>query len=141
MEWHTILLSVLSSGFTATVLGTYFTWHVTDKLDSQQRRMERRKEIYSDTTEALAGLYDTASASEREEACKKLLFLHRQAQLWASSDVVIQFNKLIQALDLKKASTQTERNTQCTNLILVMRKELAGEEIEPFDIHRYGKII
>lgn len=141
MTWQVMLLSIVSSGLSATIVGGFFTWWVGKKIDFQQRVMEKRKEIYSDTVEALAGLYDTASAADRTAACNSILALHRQAQLWGSTAVVQQFNNLMQALDLKNGLTQSERNTKCTNLILAMRSELSRERIAPAEIHRYGKII
>lgn len=140
ISWETILVAVVSSSLAATIVGGLFTWFVSARLDRRQRMMEVRKNIYSDTIEELSGFYDTATHEIRQNAFKNLLILYRQIQLWASTDVVKQFNKFLVVIDVKNNKTQAEMGTELANLIVSMRKDLIGEDIEREEIRRYGKI-
>lgn len=139
ISWGTIIISLISSSLAATIVGGFFTWFVNENLDRRQRVMEMRKKIYSDTIEELAGFYNTATQERRQNSSEKLLALYRQVQLWASADVVKQFNKFWDVF-IKNGKSQSEIGTEYANLIIAMRKELTGEDIAREEIRRYGKI-
>jgi hypothetical protein len=137
---QSILIAIVSSGITATIVGGLFTYFINKKLDRRQRIMEIRKKIYSETHEELAGLFDNATSDARQKASTTLLPLYRQIQLWGSVDVIKQFNKFWDVFDKKNSRTQEKINGEYTNLIIKMRKDLMGENINKENVRRYGKI-
>jgi len=137
---QSILIAIISSGIASIVVGGFFTYFVSKKLDRRQRIMEVRKKIYSDVHEELAGFFDNATNDARQKASTALLVLYRQIQLWASADVIKQFNKFWDVFDRKNEKTQQEINHEYTNLIIAMRKDLVGEDISREEVRRYGKI-
>ena len=70
---QSILIAVISSGIAATIVGGLFTYFVNKKLDRQQRVLETRKKIYSETQEELAGFFDNAVPEVRQKASTTLL--------------------------------------------------------------------
>ena len=80
---QSILIAIISSGIASIVVGGFFTYFVSKKLDRRQRIMEVRKKIYSDVHEELAGFFDNATNDARQKASTALLVLYRQIQLWA----------------------------------------------------------
>jgi hypothetical protein len=137
---QSIIIAIISSGIAATIVGGFFTYFVNNKLDRRQRIMEIRKKIYSETHEELAGFFDNATLDARQKASTALLILYRQVQLWGSVGVIEQFNKFWDVFDKKNGRTQKEINEEYTNLIIEMRKDLTGENINKKDVRRYGKI-
>ena len=137
---QSVLIAIISSGFAAAVVGSLFTYFINRKLDRRQRVMSVRKEIYSSVQEGLAGVFDTATPADRQKSCVSLLILYRQIQLWASEEVVKQFNAFWDAIDLKNAKTQEEIREEYTKLVIAMRKDLTGQVIDKEEVRRYGKI-
>ncbi len=137
---QSILIAIISSGLAAVIIGGFLTYFVNRKLDRNQRIMEVRREIYSNVHEELAGFFDNATNDARQKASIALLVLYRQIQLWASKEVVGQFNIFWDVFDKKNKRTQEEIHREYTNLIIAMRKDLVGEDIDKKEIRRYGKL-
>ncbi len=135
-----VLIAIISSGFAAAIVGSFFTYLINNRLDRHQRVISVRKEIYSNVQEELAGFFDTATTTDRQKSCSSLLTLYRQIQLWASKEVVKQFNVFWDAIDLKNAKTQEELREEYTKLVIAMREDLTGQSIDKEDVRRYGKI-
>jgi len=138
--WQSILISIISSGVVATIIGGLFTYFINRKLNRQQRTMEKRKDLYSETHEILAGFFDGATSIIRQKASSNLLILYRQIQLWGSTDVLRQFNNFLDVFDKKNNKAQKEIIEEYTGLIIKMHEDLTGEKIKGKDIRRYGKI-
>jgi len=95
--WQSLAMASIS-GLLSGALITYF---FNKKLDRHQRIMEVRKQIYTNIQEELAGFFDTTPKNIREKSGEKLLHSFRQIQLWASEDVVKQFNKFLYAFNFQ----------------------------------------
>lgn len=137
---QSILIAILSSGLTSVIIGGLFTFFVNKRLDRYQRIMGERKDIYSKVHEELAGFFDYATIEARQKASKELLVLYRQIQIWGAIDVIKQFNKFLDAFNKENNRPTKEINSEYTKLVMAMKKDLTGEDIDEGEVRRYGKI-
>jgi len=132
--WQTILISFISGGFAGSIV-TYF---LNKKFDIFRRTMEERRKKYSEISELLKGLYNTATPEEQKEAKEKIPTYYRSLQTWASDDVLIKLVELMKALGLDQKIVDEKYK----ELIIAMRTDLLGKtKMKSEDIFVIGKII
>lgn len=130
--WQTILTSFVSGSFA----GSMITYFLNKKFDIFQRTMEERRKKYTEISELLKGLYDTATPEEQKETKEKLPTYYRSLQAWASDDVLTKLVELMKALDKK-----INIDEKYKELIIAMRTDLLGKtKLKSGDIIVIGKI-
>ncbi len=121
------LTLILSSAVVSAITTGLITHFSNRKIDTQQRTMEIRKELYTKITNQMAFFLDTVKDEESNKARNDLLKYFREIQIWGSDHVVINFKKLLDLMSPEKLKMQDERNLQFKNFIISMREDILGK--------------
>ncbi|HBI17025.1 MAG TPA: hypothetical protein DDY52_02635 [Candidatus Moranbacteria bacterium] len=137
---QSLIIAFISSGFSSLVIGGIFTYFFNKKLSRYEKILEMRKELYTEINETLSGFFNVANYEDRQRSCSRLLNLHRKSQIWASEEVLEQFNNFLFFIDLNNNKSQDAVDKEYRKLIVSMRNCITENKLDKSKIYTLGEI-